>query len=105
MTLSTVAACLRPMAWLCGRSATPRPHEPVDGDRHWQRTQQTVEQMALVALTSQCESHLTATTEMPTAFFPIRNQEDPMWQQRLVAMSDPEGPHFHAGVAEMAMYA
>jgi hypothetical protein len=28
-----------------------------------------------------------------------------MWQQRLEAISDPEGPHFHVGLAVMAEYA
>jgi hypothetical protein len=60
--------------------------------------------MALVALTSLCESYLASTTKMPTALFPIHNQEDPVWLQCLGAMSDPEGSHFHTGVAEMAKY-
>jgi hypothetical protein len=28
-----------------------------------------------------------------------------MWQQRLEAVSDPKGPHFHAGMASMVEYA
>jgi hypothetical protein len=39
----------------------------------------TVEQMAHVALTSLCESHLAATAEMPIALFLIRNQGHPIW--------------------------
>jgi hypothetical protein len=70
----------------------------------------TVEQTALVALTSLGESRLAATAEVPAVLFLIRNQEDhnqgdPERQQRLVDMSDTEGPHFHTGVAEMAKYA
>jgi hypothetical protein len=64
----------------------------------------TVEQTAQVALTSLCESRLTDTAAMPIVLFPIRNQEDPVWQ-RLEPVSNPEGPHFHAGMAALARYA
>jgi predicted RNA polymerase sigma factor len=53
----------------------------------------TVEQTTLIILTSLCESRLAATAEMPTVLFLIHNQEDSMWQQCLVAVSDSEGPH------------
>jgi hypothetical protein len=66
---------------------------------------ETVEQTAQVALTSLCESRLTDTAAMPIALFPIHNQEDPMWKQRLETVSNPEGPHFHAGMAALAGYA
>jgi hypothetical protein len=66
---------------------------------------ETVEQTAQVALTSLCETRLADTAAMPIALFPIRNQEDPVWKQRLEAVSDPEGPHFHAGMAALAGYA
>jgi hypothetical protein len=66
---------------------------------------ETVEQTAQVALTSLCENHLANTTAMPIALIPIRNQEDPIWKQRLEAVSNPEGPHFHAGMAVLAGYA
>jgi hypothetical protein len=65
---------------------------------------ETVEQTAQVALTSLCESRLADTAAMPIALFPIRNQEDPVWKQRLEAVSNPEGPHFHAGMAALAGY-
>jgi hypothetical protein len=42
---------------------------------------------------------------MPIMLFPIRNQEDPVWKQRLEAVSNLEGPHFHAGMAALAGYA
>jgi hypothetical protein len=42
---------------------------------------------------------------MPIALFLIRNQEDPVWKQRLEAVSNPEGPHFHAGMVALAGYA
>jgi hypothetical protein len=66
---------------------------------------ETIEQTAQVALTSLCETHLADTAAMPIALFSIRNQEDPVWKQCLEAMSNPEGPHFHAGMAALAEYA
>jgi hypothetical protein len=66
---------------------------------------ETVEQTAQVALTSLCETHLADTAVMPIAFFPIRNQENPVWKQRLEVASNPEGPHFHTGMAALAGYA
>jgi hypothetical protein len=66
---------------------------------------ETIEQMAQVTLTSLCESRLADTAAMPITLFPIHNQEDPMWKQRLEAMSNPEGPHFHVGMAALAGYA
>jgi hypothetical protein len=52
----------------------------------------TVEQMTHVALTSLYESRLAATAAMPIALFPIWNQENPVWKQRLEAVFDLEGP-------------
>jgi hypothetical protein len=66
---------------------------------------ETVEQTAQVTLTSLCKSYLAYTVMMPIALFPIRNQEDPTWKQRLEAVSNLEGPHFHAGMAALAGYA
>jgi hypothetical protein len=65
---------------------------------------ETVEQTEQVALTSLCESRLADTAAMPIALFPIRNQEDPMWKQRLEAVFNPEGPHFHVSMAALAGY-
>jgi hypothetical protein len=42
---------------------------------------------------------------MPIALFPIREQEEPMWRQHLQDVTDPEGPHFHGGMAAMTKYA
>jgi hypothetical protein len=81
------------------------PTEPWMGTVIGSELNGTIEQMTLIALTSMCESRLTTTAEMPITLFPIHNQEDPVWQQRLEAMSDLEGPHFHVGMAEMAKYA
>ncbi len=61
--------------------------------------------MAHIALTSLCEDRLTATAALPIALRSIRNQENPIWQQRLEAVSDLEGPHFHAGMTSLARYA
>jgi hypothetical protein len=54
-----------------------------------------IEMMAHIVLTSLCEDRLTATVTLPIAHLPIRDQENPVWQQRLAAVSDPEGTHFH----------
>jgi hypothetical protein len=64
---------------------------------------ETVEQAAHVALTALCESRLNDTAAI--AMFLIREQEEPMWRQRLQDVTNPEGPHFHAGMAAMTKYA
>jgi hypothetical protein len=66
---------------------------------------ETVEETAQVALTSLCESRLADTVVMPIVLFLIRNQEDPLWKQCLEAVSNPKGPHFHAGMAALDGYA
>jgi hypothetical protein len=66
---------------------------------------ETVEQTAQVALTSLCETRLADTAAMPIVLFTIRNQDDPMWKQRLETVSNPEGPHFHTGMTALAGYA
>jgi hypothetical protein len=65
----------------------------------------TVEQTTQVTLTSLCGSHLADTTAMPIVLFLVCYQGDLVWQQRLEAISDPECPHFHAGLAAMVEYA
>jgi hypothetical protein len=65
----------------------------------------TVEQTTQVALTSLFGSCLTNTAVVPITLFPTHCQGDPMWQQCLEAISDPEGPYFHAGMTAMAEYA
>jgi hypothetical protein len=65
---------------------------------------ETVKQTAQVALTSLCESRLADTAAMPITLFLIHNQEDTVWKQRLEVVSNPEGPHFHAGMATLAGY-
>jgi hypothetical protein len=65
----------------------------------------SVELMAHIALTSLCEDHLAATAALPIALLPIRNQENPVWQQRFEAVSNLQGPHFHIGMTSLAKYA
>jgi hypothetical protein len=64
-----------------------------------------VELMAHVALTSLCEDHLTATVALPIALLPIQDQENPVWQQRLEAVSNLKGPHFHIRMTLLDRYA
>jgi hypothetical protein len=61
--------------------------------------------MAHIALTAMCEDRLTATVAPPIVLLPIQNQENPIWQQCLEAMSTLEGPHFHTGMISLARYA
>jgi hypothetical protein len=64
-----------------------------------------VEMMTHIALTSVCEDRLAATAALPITLLPILNQENPIWQQRLEAVSNLKGPHFHAGMTSLARYA
>jgi hypothetical protein len=61
--------------------------------------------IAHIALTSLCEDRLAATAALPIAVLPIQNQENSIWQQRLEAVSDLEGPHFHIRMISVARYA
>jgi hypothetical protein len=63
-----------------------------------------VELMAHIALTSLCEDRLAATAALPIALLPIWNQENPVWKQRLEAVSNLKGSHFHAGMTSLARY-
>jgi hypothetical protein len=83
----------------------PNPMEPCMTTVIGVKLDETVEQTAQVALTSLCETCLTDTAAIPIALFAIRNQEDHVWKQCLEAMSNSEGPHFHAGMAALARYA
>jgi hypothetical protein len=64
-----------------------------------------IEMMAHIAITSLCEDRITATATLPIALLPIWDQENPEWQQRLAAVSDLKGPHFHIGMTSLARYA
>jgi hypothetical protein len=48
-----------------------------------------------------CGTRLADIVTMPIVLFPVHYQRDPVWQQRLEAISDLKGPHFHAGLAAM----
>jgi hypothetical protein len=47
-----------------------------------------IEMMAHVAFISLCEDRLTTSSALPIALLPIRDQENPVWQQRLATVSD-----------------
>jgi hypothetical protein len=79
--------------------------EPWSGSVIGSRHDTGVETMARIALTSLCEDRLTATAALPIALLLIRNQENPIWQQCLEAMSNLEGPHFHVEMTSLARYA
>jgi hypothetical protein len=64
-----------------------------------------IELMAHMALTSLCEDRLTAIAEVSITLLPIQNQENHIGKQRLEAVFDLEGPHFHVGVTSLARYA
>jgi hypothetical protein len=64
----------------------------------------SIEMMAHIALTSLCEDCLTATTALPITLLLIQSQENPVCQQHLMAMSDLECPHFHAGMTMLARH-
>jgi hypothetical protein len=80
------------------------PIEPWLGSVIGSEPDTAVEMMAHAALTHLSESHLTAIAALPIALLPIRNQDKPMWQQRLEVVSDLKGPHFHAGMTLLARY-
>jgi hypothetical protein len=81
------------------------PTEPWSGSVICSKPDTGVEMMVHIALTSQCEDRLTGTAALPIAVLPIQNQENPIWQQCLEAVSDLEGPHFHAGMTSLSRYA
>jgi hypothetical protein len=62
----------------------------------------TVSKTTHFALASLCGSRLADTTATPLALFPFCYQGDSMWQQCFEAVPNPEGPHYHAGMAAMA---
>jgi hypothetical protein len=64
-----------------------------------------VELMAHIALTSLCEDHLAATAALPSTLLPIKNRENPVWQQHLEVVSNLKGPHFHGRMTLLPRYA
>jgi hypothetical protein len=81
------------------------PTEPWSGSVLGSEPDTDVELMAHIALTYLCEDHLAATAALPITLLPIQDQENPIWQQRLEAVSNLKGPHFHAGMTSLARYA
>jgi hypothetical protein len=80
------------------------PAEPWSGSVIGSKPDIGIEMMAHITLTSLCEDHLAATAALSIALLPIWNQENPVWQQRLEAVSALEGPHFHTGMTLLARY-
>jgi hypothetical protein len=80
------------------------PAEPWSGSIIGSEPDTSVEMMAHIALTSLCENRLTTIAALPITLRSIRNQENPVWQQRLEAVSDLEVPHFHARMTSLARY-
>jgi hypothetical protein len=84
---------------------------PVDPETPWTGTvvggdlDESVERMAHLALTALCEQRLPDTAGLAIALYPIRDQDEPEWQQRLEAICDVTRELFHAGWAQMAKYA
>jgi hypothetical protein len=64
-----------------------------------------IEMMVHIALASLCEDRITTTVALPIALLLIRNQENPIRQLCLEAVSDLKGTHFHAGMTLLARYA
>jgi hypothetical protein len=81
------------------------PMEPWSGSVIGSVPDTGIELMAHIALTSLYEDHLAATATLPIALLPIQDQENPVWQQHLEAMSNLKGPHFHTGMTSLARYA
>jgi hypothetical protein len=81
------------------------PTEPWSGSVIVSKPDIGVELMAHIALTSLCKEQLVATAALPIALLPIWDQENPVWQQRLEAVSNLKGPHFHARMISLARYA
>jgi hypothetical protein len=48
---------------------------------------------------------LAATAVLPITLLLIRNQENPIWQQHIEAVSTLKGPHFHNEMTSLARYA
>jgi hypothetical protein len=84
---------------------------PIKSEEPWTVTvigvelDDTIDKMTHFSLASLCGSRLADTTAMLLALFLFRYQGDPVWQQHFEVVSDPEGPHYHTGMAAMAEYA
>jgi hypothetical protein len=81
------------------------PTEPWSGSIIGSEPDTGVELTVHIALISSWEDRVTAIAALPIALLPIQNQENPIWQQRLEAVSDLKGPHFHARMTSLVKYA
>jgi hypothetical protein len=81
------------------------PTEPWSGSIIGSEPDTGIELMAHIALTSLCEDHFATTATLPITLLLIRDQENPIWQQRPEAVSNLKGPYFHAGMTSLARYA
>jgi hypothetical protein len=81
------------------------PTEPWSGSIIGSKPNTGIELMAHIALTFLCEDHLVTTAALPITLLLIQDQENLVWHQRLEAMSNLKGPHFHAGMTSLARYA
>jgi hypothetical protein len=52
-----------------------------------------------------CEQHLADTADSPVALFPIRDQGDQTWWERIRASCDETSPTFHTGFTASSYYA
>jgi hypothetical protein len=81
------------------------PSEPSSGSVIGSEPDTGIEMMVHIDITSLCEDRLAATAALSIALLPIRNQENPISQQRLEATFDLRGPHFYTGMTSLARYA
>jgi hypothetical protein len=65
----------------------------------------TLERAAHQALTEFCERHLSDLNDTVVALFPIRNEGNAAWSERLAAVGNPERSTYHVGWAFIACYA
>jgi hypothetical protein len=65
----------------------------------------TLERAAHQALTDFCECHLPGLVGTANALFPIQNEGNTVWSERLAVVGDPKHSAYHAGWAFTACYA
>jgi hypothetical protein len=65
----------------------------------------TLERAAHQALMEFCERHLLGLVGTAIALFPVQNEGNMTWSERLAAVGDPESSVYHAGWAFTARYA
>jgi hypothetical protein len=65
----------------------------------------TLERAAHQALTEFCDRHLPGLVGTDITLFPVQNEGNTTWSERLAAMGDPERSAYHAGWAFTAHYA